>query len=356
MKMFYSILLSTILFFNCASGDRQEEITTKEVKPYNFKDQVIISDNQGETWNSMDGYLPKDLKIMSLSSDQNNLFIGTEKAEIYKINMSSSANAEQENLMTALINQKPIDENWVSDMFSCSSGLYSHVYGIGLLRKQNNAGYWQPVTTPEGVHGISKIVEDSKGNLFMATQFGVYSSDDKGKSWDRKFQYGFANNILIHNNALMVIGINGIHMSDDEGKSWSPIKSLQDKIGMQSNDDNSVQMFKEGNTLYVFKRMSSTPSFMSTEPGNMLVYSDDNGKTWANHPAESVLKNKQGIQSVFIHKNKLYYDTKNSLMRSDDNGLTWKNILNITDKEPNMSFRYIISGDRLILAKTNFGC
>lgn len=354
--MFYSVLLSTFFFFNCASGDRQEEITTKATKPYSFKDQVIVSDDQGETWNSLDVYLPKDLKILSLSSDQNNLFVGTEKAEIYKINMLSSANAEQENLMTALINQKPIDENRVYGMFSCASGLYSHVYGIGLLRKQNNAGYWQPLTTPEGVHGISKIVEDSKGNLFMATQFGVYRSDDKGKSWDRKFQYGFANNILIHNNALMVTGINGIHQSDDEGKSWSPIKSLQNQIGLHNNNDNSVQMFKEGNTLYVLKRMSSAPSFMSTEPGNMLVYSNDNGKTWVNHPAESVLKNKQGIQSVFIHKNKLYYTTNNSLMRSDDNGLTWKNILHIADKKPNLSFRYISAGDRLILAKSDFGC
>ena len=43
-------------------------------------------------------------------------------------------------------------------------------------------------------------------------------------------------------------------------------------------------------------------------------------------------------------------------MRSDDNGLTWKNILHIVDKEPNMSFRYIIAGDRLILAKSDFGC
>ncbi|MBK7633786.1 MAG: hypothetical protein IPJ13_05425 [Saprospiraceae bacterium] len=44
--MFYSVLLSTFFFFNCASGDRQEEITTKATKPYSFKDQVIVSDDQ----------------------------------------------------------------------------------------------------------------------------------------------------------------------------------------------------------------------------------------------------------------------------------------------------------------------
>ncbi|MBK7633787.1 MAG: hypothetical protein IPJ13_05430 [Saprospiraceae bacterium] len=124
---------------------------------------------------------------MSLSSDQNNLFIGTEKAEIYKINMLSSANAEQENLMTALINQKPMDENRVYGMFSCASGLYSHVYGIGLLRKENNAGYWQPLTTPGGVHGISKIVEDSKGNLLWQLNLECIARTTRAKAGTENF-------------------------------------------------------------------------------------------------------------------------------------------------------------------------
>lgn len=354
MKTFFSFLILAIMFLNCGSTNSDNETNANSDKPYNFDGRVIVSADQGKTWQPLDNLLPQKMDILSVNSDAKTLFIGTEKGDIAKIDLQSQKSLGVENVMNAMPGKTPITENRVFGIFSAGSGQYAFVNGEGLFRKNEGSDLWRPVNTPEGVHGISKVVEDARGSIYVACQYGLYRSDDNCKTWDRIFKYGYVNNVILHNGSLWVIGINGIHQSADGGKTWSTSENIQKKTGLLSNDDNSVHMFENNNVLHVFKRNTST--MLNPGPGLAFLYSEDNGTTWKNHPAEKYMKNQTGILDVFLIQNSIYYSTKNCLMRSDDNGVTWKKAIIVPENDRIMSFRVITAGGMMVVVREDNGC
>lgn len=354
MKMFSSIFFTLLLCLKCGSAVTDQESTAKGIQPYQFTGRLIVSDDQGQTWEAYDSYLPKYLKIISYCSDSKTLNIGTENAQLLHISYDRPADNKAENVMSAMLNKAPIKENGINGIYACPSGKYIHVFGGGLFRKSQGDEYWKPISTPDGVHEVNKIIEDESGHLYLACQFGVFKSADKGLSWDRVFKYGFANDIILHEGVIWVVGIQGIHRSVDGGKTWTQVKELQDKLGFQSNDDNAIHLISNDKMLYVFKRDNKT----LMNPGNKcsFLYSEDDGQTWSNHVAEAYLHQQTGVENVFFFKDKLYFSTKNNLLQSSDEGKTWKNMLQMPDGEKKMTFRVYPAGDKLIIAKQEFGC
>lgn len=356
MKTLNLLLLSIMLFVNCSSVSKEADTTHQDnTKPVDFTGKLLLSNDQGNTWASLDTYISKDMNIISLFAEGETLSLGSENGLIHNIDLESPKMATTENVMTVVINKNPVKENWVSEIFTLSSGHYTHVYGEGLFRKDSGSALWQPIIIPEGIHGISKMTEDTQRNIYLACQYGVYKTMDQCKTWNRVFTLGFANDIIFHNETLWIVGNHGIHQSNDQGKTWSNVSNVQNMLDWHNNDSNSIRIFENENKLFVLKRNVEN-SMMQADTGCALIFSDDNGKTWKHHELDKYLKSQNGVRNVFFQQGKYYYTTKNALMKSEDQGVTWKNILNVPDTENNMSFRVLIAGDKLIVSKENFGC
>jgi photosystem II stability/assembly factor-like uncharacterized protein len=355
MKTLNLLLLTIMLFVNCSSVNKESDSNQGDTKPVDFTGKLLLSDDQGNSWTSLDPYISKDMNIISLFAEGETLSMGSENGIIQNIDLTALKMSSTQNVMTALINKNPVKENWVSDIFALTSGHYTHVFGEGLFRKESGSKLWQPIFIPEGIHGISKMTEDTQGNIYLACQYGVYKTMDQCKTWDRVFTLGYANDIIFHNETLWMVGINGVHNSSDAGKTWSKVTNIQNLLDWHSHDSNVIRLFENENNIYILKRNVEN-GMMNADTGGALIYSDDNGKTWKNHQIELHLKAQNDIQNVFFQKENWYYTTKNNLMKSEDKGVTWKNMLHIPLTEKNMSFRVLIAGDKLIVSKQNFGC
>ena len=156
MKTLNLLLLSIILFINCSTVNKENENSQNASKPIEFTGKLMVSSDQGATWSNLDEYMPKDLNIISVYADEDVLSLGSENGLIQNIDLASPTMATTENVMAAVFNKTPVQQNWVSEIFPLSSGHYTHVYGEGLFRKKAGSKFWEPLNIPEGINGVSK--------------------------------------------------------------------------------------------------------------------------------------------------------------------------------------------------------
>jgi photosystem II stability/assembly factor-like uncharacterized protein len=357
-----SSLLFMLFFSNCVMTDHNTDIIKPSAEPSKFEGKMIISDDFGKTWTSIDHTITNDLEIASVSFDEKNIYIGAEKAEILSIDFKDFNNIKQENTMTAILNKTPEMGNRVYAIFSCPSGQYAFTANAGLSKKANNGTIWQPISLPVGVYDLNGVVEDTNGNTFISTSFGIYRTDQIAKNWVKVYNYGLTKQMFIANDKIIVNGLNGIYQSENGGKDWSPIANFNEKFGINSNTTTTT-LFQNGENLYVFGKnednMNSAiqnGTLIQHLDGNKLLFSKDFGATWASHPAEHYLKGQNNVQSIAIDGDKIYCIVGTELIYSKDNGSNWETILTMEKKEQNESFRLFVAEGRLICFKTLAGC
>lgn len=349
MKIIISLCFS-LLFFNC-EYQAPNNIQANH-QPFTLDGKIAISEDNGKNWKSLDHQIIDTSEIFSYSVDNNQLLIGTSNARLIKINLEDASLNITENVMEAMINKKPIEQNRVFGVFPCPSGLYSFVNGGGIFRKSPNSNYWQPVSPPDGIHGISKIIEDDDSNLFMACQYGLYKSSDFGNNWTRVFTIGFANDVVIIDKTIYVTGINGIHCSIDGGNTWQQFTKLQEKIGVNKNQN--ISIFSHSNRLYVF--IQTHDSLLPNTEVNELLYSDDHGSTCHEHDMEKFLNSMNDVQNISMYDDKIFVSTKYSLLMTMDHGKTWQEIISVPKNQTNKTLRSIFVKDKWIVIKENSGC
>lgn len=349
MKFMLSLIM-LLLIINC--GYQDPNAPQVNDKPFTLEGKLAISEDNGKNWKPLDQHLSDDLDIFSYLADDDQLLIGTSNASLVKIDYENANENKTENIMEALINTKPIEQNRVLGIFSCPSGLYTFVNGSGIFKKSINSNYWQPISIPEGIHGVSKIIEDDNNNIFMACQYGLYKSHDDGKNWERVFTLGFANDVLIFNNTLYVAGIYGIHYSKDGGITWQQFAKIQEKIGLNNNQNTLI--FQNGKRLYT--SIQTYGDLMSNKGKFEILYSDDEGATWHEHDMEKFLNSKNNIQNMSMYGDNIFVSTKNELLKSKDQGKTWQAIIDLPKDQSNKTLKCILVKDRLVVIKENAGC
>lgn len=154
------------------------------------------SENGGDSWNVLNDRLPS-LWVSSVSinpNDTNHILIGTG----FYMGVSLSLQA-----------------------------------GIGVLESFDGGLSWNENTLSfpfESGVSINKIIWDSNNpsNIFVATSIGLWSSVDKGKSWNVKMQ-GIVSDLDIIDTGKIILFASvhskGIYKSTDYGDSWLKLKS-----------------------------------------------------------------------------------------------------------------------------------
>lgn len=352
MKILSSIIVGILLFHSC-SFQSQETDPVKDLNPVvGFTGNIMVSDDGGKTWNPASPDLPENFVPISVNYDDNNVILGSNYGDIYKLDPNDLSKTEKENTLTAFPSVVPKDHHSVFGIFNGPSGQYVYINGTGIFHKKRNAGYWEPIPVPEGVNYLVQVKEDDKNNLYIATPFGVYHTANKGKSWDRIFDLGFAHNIIVYQDRLIVNGINGVYLSYDGGKTWTVNSSLNNQTNDNKNGNST--MYQDGDNLLIVKKLASMVYDLGTE--YVLYYSNDRGVTWSKHPSNTFLKGERDIYSMTLDKNKIFCSINQGLMSSEDNGKTWIKVMSFPEDKNNYGYRVFNAGEKVICVRMFMGC
>lgn len=353
MKILSSIIVGILLFHSC-SFQSQEPDPVKETNPIvGFTGNIMVSDDGGKTWQPASPDLPENFVPISVNYDDNNIILGSNYGDIYKLNRSDLSGLEKENTMTAFPSLEPKDHHSVSGIFNGPSGQYIYINGAGIFfKKQNAVGYWEPIPLPEGINFVAQVKEDDKNNLYIATPYGVYHTANKGKSWDRIFDMGFAHNVIVYEDRLIVNGIHGVYLSYDGGKTWTVNSDLN--IRTNDNKNGNSTLYQDGDNLLIVKKLAGMMYDFGTE--YVIYHSNDRGETWSKHTSGNFLNNERDIYSMTLDKNKIFCSINQGLMRSEDNGKTWTKVLRFPEDNNNYGYRVFNAGDKMICVRMFMGC
>lgn len=317
-----------------------------------FEGLIMTSADAGKTWQPKPTRLPGDFEAVAIHVDQNSVYIGGDYGQMYGFHAPTYHCMATEDLLSSFPAITPAGMHRVSGIFSCPSGLYAGVHGVGLFLKKHGTSFWQPITIPDYIFHVQEVHEDQAGNLYIVTQYGVYRSENQGGDWEKIFKDGFAHNLMLMNDTLVVNGILGLHISADQGKTWTTAQSLSALTGDVKN--NYSNLFREGNTLYMLKKMEY--SEFGTGRKNQLVYSTDRGQSWQKHPADTFLHEQKDIFSLVSFQGNWYCSTRQGVFSSWDNGATWKLVLSMPGENSNNVLQVVPVGDQLVAIRTMAGC
>jgi photosystem II stability/assembly factor-like uncharacterized protein len=180
---------------------------------------------------------------------------------------------------------------------------------------------WRLSLFPNDVGSNIKEVHIADGTIFLNVNGSeIYSSIDKGQSWNRIFREygaGFRNLTARNKNLIAVIGYDNskkIFYSIDGGSFWNT-SPLSRKFWF-----NSFQLINP-NTF-----VGCGGYYDSTSTNGMIYRSDDSGRSWRiiDYPCE--------MEHIFMfNKNTGFAHTHYDLYRTEDSGASWSTNLSSDD-------------------------
>jgi photosystem II stability/assembly factor-like uncharacterized protein len=252
---------------------------------------IYFSNNMGLTWMKEEPSTPYS-SINCLSGDDSVIYAGTANG-LYK----SKINSHKWTLVSTLnpfFNITGIGEE--------GSNIFVATTSDGLWYSSNSGYSWNYAIEPS--LGIDiKAISSSDNYLFAsaAHQNRFYRSNNLGKDWDLTDNKGFST-LFYHNNKLYGAWGYGVWKSEDEGKSWT-----FSKTGLPNN----IQITKFAainNTLFALR-------------GGLFKSSDD-GQTWV----QLTPPDNRSIVAITSQDNSLFTVTSQGVYRSNDLGYSWQTV------------------------------
>lgn len=246
-----------------------------------------------------------------------------------------------------------------SGLLTDNNTLLAAIQGFGIFKTSDNGNVWTEINNGINDLNIVKLYKDNSGNYFAGTSTGkVFRSSDQGNSWNHIFISSPANRInsvYSEGNNIFIASSFGIFFSDNNGITWSErnnslnipiINTLifpgQDQImaasgtGVQFSDDNG-QSWENRSTdlpgMYVNSLLSTDNNEVLASVRNSGIYrTSDNGITWTNsgtgipeaYQSADILISPEGY--VFASVNTNNFPDTLKIFHSSDNGNTWSKI------------------------------
>ncbi len=304
---------------------------------------LYITYDKGATWHldhkSLDMFSAKKNNINAIEvdpNDENIWYVGS--GNVKDANHFFFSNKYPNGFVGAKLipYYRETDKNFVESKIDLAES------GVATIWKSTNKGKSWSVVTPKGINKQAQITEiyvhpAKSSRVFAATTYGLYVSDDAGKSWTLKNKRGLDNDIIrsidMHYDkstkklTLFAIDVvkyipdgksvtynGGIFRSDDEGESWvninndlavggalmnnKTVKNSYFKLAISNWFDikqaDAIKRYPEmpKEILHSFSMIKVNPSDVNklilvnnyksqyTFPGGMLWKSDDGGKHW----------------------------------------------------------------------------
>jgi photosystem II stability/assembly factor-like uncharacterized protein len=233
---------------------------------------VFTSSDEGQTWNSL-GSLPVETEVTTLSISPNFevdqiLYVGTLDG-LYTYDMSSRTWKKNES-----VSDRRVTSIYFSPTFSVDNRLLVGS-NVGVFLSEDRGMNWSHKTKIF----VNQISGSPNGNLYAATRQGLYSSMDKGGSWQQLGKDLGSKNVLSvgtgkveQSEKLIIAGTaDGAFSSADNGATWERLLLPSGSFSVSS-----VMVVRDAQDKFVL--------YLGTVGGG-VVSSDDSGKTWTEMPA-----------------------------------------------------------------------
>ena len=302
MHFLHLTLLTCIVFSAGPAADYPRTSPVKDFKsgtarPVSGAANIMFqSTDGGKTWEDVSNSLPED--------EQPEAFFAGPSALYFRVNdvlYRSKSNLQQ----PVWEKEKDFDVQSPSIAFN-RSGVMAYTYDGRVYQKMSATSNWQPVYTSFQKHLLRTVFESADGSIFIGSDFGLYKSADRGKTWKQVQNQGWVMDIVEADGVLIATGQGGILRSADHGEHWEWVIS-EGGVGI------AVERI-EGGFAAIF--------YSSQTKSRRIHMSLDGGKTWKaiDHglrPAFSTSSIKQvGKYLICGHPDGIF--------RSSDMGTTWQ--------------------------------
>jgi len=201
-------------------------------------------------------------------------------------------------------------------------GDWSDIHGVGLFN------------TADGTHKNKDGSDDNNDSIYLATNNGLYSKH-QNSTWvqvgnDKSDITAFVINPkkegVMYSSGYPSTGGNlGFRMSNDSGNTWKTISPVTGKSSIKTVS------FLSGINPIAFNSIAISPVnteilYGSSEDGNILYMTKDEGKTWA---PKTTLPSNINIKSIAAHPsdpNNVFIGTNSGIFDSTDYGNNWTKV------------------------------
>jgi photosystem II stability/assembly factor-like uncharacterized protein len=223
---------------------------------------IFVSLNGGGSWNSISASLPDTQTVKVSTNSSGDIFAATYSTGIY-FSSDEGVTWEQRNNGLGNLNINDLKIDNTGKLYAATkNGLYSsgnnglswdahtglsglevqtiHIKADGkvfagtrsrgILMSTNGGPVWSERNAGLRFHGITGVLFNSIGEIFLSSIHGIYYSPDNGLTWERRNQGIPANNITAiarDNNNDLYAGTfsNGVYVSSDNGLTWDELNN-----------------------------------------------------------------------------------------------------------------------------------
>ena len=183
------------------------------------------------------------------------------------------------------------------------------------------------------------------GDIFSATEKGIYSSYGEGRPWTPKLEnISFWCLTVTSTGRIIAGGDEGIHYSDNDGRTWykasgtnGTIKALVvtstgrviagSEEGIYYSDNNGSTWTKTSQTSGYFSALAVTSTGRVIAGSNEgIYYSDNNGSTWTKTSQTSGYFSALAVTST----GRIIAGSIGRIYSSDNNGISWTSVLGVS--------------------------
>ncbi len=285
---------------------------------------VFISNNNGETWELIDGTEWTQVNLCIVKQNDN-AYIGTDKG-VFMVDFVNSSLIQ-------------LNTNPVRDMISFDGKLFTCPWAEGVFSSIDNGTTW--VSSNNGLSNIHARFVNYNKNLYLTAYEGVFLYDSNSQTWQNhkngitgSFYAPSVNNIAFNDSGIYIGSENGFFRASKRDFLWS-----------QTISKNLYMIYSIKNILYGLTK-------------NDGIYSStDNGQNWieTNYGLPEYFYEIRFYPTtilLFEHKDTLFLATNNGLYKSAINIINWKKT-QFDDKLDVNS--YCISNDEIYIGTTNNG-
>ncbi len=305
------------------------------------------TENSGQTWSRITSgsvivndilLNPAEPNLVMLATDRVGVMVSNNSAKTFE---PSNHGFSHRQVASVIVDSKNSNRLYAGTLNDREAG--------GVFVSNNAGAQWQQMSAGLGGHDVFQVRQDDQGNLFAATDGGLFKYSDKSKLWmkvlpARMDTHMRVSDLDIAGQTWFLATGDGVFSSKNHGTSWQPVGILGKQSFISVRTNGGVTAAASNSKVYV-----STNEGKSWEQIHIPLVSyvssmtlDGTGYVWLNSPqgvfrqlsdgwekARDLPQDKVAVLDFDRHSNSVVAITKdaNKVLVSND-GHKWHSVYN----------------------------